>query len=132
MQGRGMKESGFWKVSLALAWKTQGEDMVLDVEKWKETKVFVGQRGMRTTNGSLACSKEGWAMGSLVGEPCVLSPTDTVIQTSPPTSEAHNLFKAVTFLLHTENEGSLLSSRSNTNNHKHRRGQTRASQLCHY
>lgn len=59
IQVRGMKENRFWKVSQALARKTQWEDMVLDVEKWKETHVFGGQRVLRTTNGSLACSKEG-------------------------------------------------------------------------
>lgn len=72
----GQGHDGKWALeSLALAWKTQREDMVQDVEDWKETNGFGGQRGMRTMSGSLAY--RGWAVRSLVGGRCVLSPTDT-------------------------------------------------------
>lgn len=41
--GQSMKKNGFWKVSLTLVWKTQWEDMVLDVEKQKETCLLQGE-----------------------------------------------------------------------------------------
>lgn len=50
MQDRGMKKNGFWKVSLTLVWKTQWEDMVLDVQKQKETDVFCRGRSKRNEN----------------------------------------------------------------------------------
>lgn len=36
VQGKDMKNSRFWKVSLALAWRAQWEDMALDGEKMEE------------------------------------------------------------------------------------------------
>lgn len=128
--GQGMKKNGFWKVSLTLVWKTQWEDMVLDVEKQKETCLLQGEveEEWEQQMGVLLVVRRVRQWG--VGEHCVLSPTDTCyLNVASYNWNTSSLLQAVTSLLHTQDKVSLLSS---MNNYKHRRGESRASQLCHH
>lgn len=76
MQGKDMKKNGFWKVSLALAWRAQWEDMALDGEKMEEKNLW-GSKRNENNKWESCLQEEGWGKGGSCGRVYVLIPTDT-------------------------------------------------------